>query len=398
MSAAAQTVTRDALPQAADDQLLVEHATVTLPKAGEELCGDSVRVVRRGESTIGVLADGLGSGVKANILSTMTARIAATLFEKGLPLDAVVDTLGRTLPVCRVRKLAYSTFTIVVIEPDGRAYLAEFDNPRAILLRDGEQVDMERRERRISGRTVNEASLQLEAGDFLTVVSDGVVHAGIGGLVPLGWCWANLAGYLARNSTQVDTALALANRVKKTCLHLYEDKPGDDTTVMVMMVRRPSTVTVVAGPPVDPTDDPHVARLLREARGLKVVCGGTTANLIAREWQVPLRVDLGSMAPDVPPLAYLPGVNLTTEGIITVSQALELVKCGGASRDDKGAPARLARILLAADDIHFVVGRAINPAHQNPSLGGRLALKFKVIEELRRELAEQGKHVRMTCF
>ncbi|NLN18855.1 MAG: serine/threonine-protein phosphatase [Firmicutes bacterium] len=378
--------------------IVIEHAVVCIPKDGEELCGDSTQVISRGDATIAVLADGLGSGVKASILSTMTTRIAATLFDKGLPLDAVVDTLSSTLPVCKVRNLAYSTFTIVLIEAGRAAYLAEFDNPPAILVRDGELVELVRHERRIGDHAVTEASVELEEDDFLVVVSDGVVHAGIGGLIPLGWRWENVAEYVRRNSVHMESALDLARRLEKTCRHLYEGKPGDDATVLVMRPRRPVSLTMVVGPPEDPNDDARVAELLREASGMKVVCGGTTASLIAREWQVPLRIDLDTMSPDDPPLAHMPGVNLTTEGIITISRTLDLLKSGRRIEDRREAPYRLARLLMQADDIHFVIGRAINPAHQNPDLGGRLALKFQVIEELRRELVARGKHVRTTCF
>jgi serine/threonine protein phosphatase PrpC len=386
------------LPSDQQRETVIEHAVVSMPKAGEELCGDSTQIVSRGDATIAVLADGLGSGVKASILSTMTTRIAATLFDKGLPLDAVVDTLSSTLPVCKVRNLAYSTFTIVVVEAGRAAYLAEFDNPPAILVRDGEFVELERCARQIGDHAVTEASVQLEEDDFLVIVSDGVVHAGIGGLIPLGWRWDNVAEYVRRNSVHQETALNLARRVEKTCRHLYEDKPGDDATVLVMRPRRPSSLTMVVGPPENPKDDVTVAELLREAGGVRVVCGGTTASLIAREWQVPLRVDLDTIGPEEPPLAHMPGVNLTTEGIITISRALDLLKSGKPLSERKEAPYRLARLLAKADDVHFVIGRAINPAHQNPSLGGRLALKFQVIEELRRELVAQGKHVTTTCF
>lgn len=386
------------LPASDEREFVVEHAVVSIPKVGEELCGDSVQVVSQEDATIAVLADGLGSGVKASILSTMTTRIAATLFDKGLSLDAVVDTLSSTLPVCKVRNLAYSTFTIAVVEPGRALYLAEFDNPPAILVRDGELVEMERWERRIHNYVIKEASVELEEDDFLVIVSDGVVHAGIGGLVPLGWRWDNVADYVCRNSVQQETAMGLARRLEKTCRHLYEDEPGDDATILIMRSRQPSSLTMVVGPPEDPVYDAHVAELLRQARGLKVVCGGTTASLIAREWQVPLHVDLDTIEPDEPPLGYMPGVNLTTEGIITVSRTLDLIKSGKSLRSLDGAPARLAKMLLGADDIHFIIGRAINPAHQNPSLGGRLALKFQVIEELQRELIAQGKQVTTTCF
>ncbi|HHT27963.1 MAG TPA: serine/threonine-protein phosphatase [Firmicutes bacterium] len=388
----------EAVRMTTDSPLVLDHAVVSLPKAGEELCGDSVRIVKHDQATIVVLADGLGSGVKANILSTMTVRIAATLAERGLPVEDIVDTISRTLPVCKTRNLAYSTFTIVHIDAAGYARLVEFDNPPALLIRNGELVNLVRRKRRVGTHTVIEASFQLEEGDYLVLVSDGVIHAGIGGLVPLGWQWRNLADYLCRNAEAGETAYTMAHRVEKTVRHLYEGKLGDDSTVLVLRMRVPNQLTVLVGPPENPRDDAKVAHLFKQAAGNKVVCGGTTASIIAREWQAPLSVDLSSLSPDTPPSAHLPGVNLTTEGIITVSQALDHIKSNKPIRGDQGTSAKLAKILLAADAVHFIVGRAINPAHQNPSLGGRLALKFQVIEDLQRELKKQGKNVTVTCY
>jgi serine/threonine protein phosphatase PrpC len=316
----------EAVRMTTDSPLVLDHAVVSLPKAGEELCGDSVRIVKHDQATIVVLADGLGSGVKANILSTMTVRIAATLAERGLPVEDIVDTISRTLPVCKTRNLAYSTFTIVHIDAAGYARLVEFDNPPALLIRNGELVNLVRRKRRVGTHTVIEASFQLEEGDYLVLVSDGVIHAGIGGLVPLGWQWRNLADYLCRNAEAGETAYTMAHRVEKTVRHLYEGKLGDDSTVLVLRMRVPNQLTVLVGPPENPRDDAKVAHLFKQAAGNKVVCGGTTASIIAREWQAPLSVDLSSLSPDTPPSAHLPGVNLTTEGIITVSQALDHIK------------------------------------------------------------------------
>jgi len=380
------------------DRLVVEHSLINLAKSGEELCGDCVQLAKRNGSTVAVLADGLGSGVKANILATLTARIAATMSKHGFPLEDVVDTLTRTLPECRTRKLAYSTFTIVQIADDGMTYLAEFDNPPVIVLHDGELLPLKRSERNIDGHHVAETRVQLNDGDFVVAVSDGVVNAGLGRITPLGWSWDYLAGFLCRNVDENETAQELALRIERTCRQLYGGHLQDDTTALVMKVRTPVTVMLVVGPPENKRDDAKMAALLQQYSGRRVVCGGTTAQIIAREWSAPIRVDIPIEDISVPPLAHIPGVDLTTEGIITISQTLGYIRNNNLLIGNNSTPARLARLLLGADDIHFVVGRAINPAHQNPALGGGLALKLKVIEELQREMEALGKKVQVTCF
>ena len=171
---------------------------MSLNKHGEELCGDNVVIARRPDSVIMVLSDGLGSGVKANILATLTTKIAATMLEMGASLEEVVETVGHSLPVCQVRDLAYSTFTILQIFSDGRVYLAEFDNPAVFYLHRGELTEIPKTERYIGDKKVKEARFQAEIGDFLVAISDGVVHAGIGGVLNLGWQWSNVARFLEK--------------------------------------------------------------------------------------------------------------------------------------------------------------------------------------------------------
>jgi len=343
-------------------RLYYEWGTKQLHKHGEELCGDSIAISRHAESVTLALSDGLGSGVKANILATLTTRIAMHLLENDLPLSEVVETLGDTLPVCQVRKLAYSTFAIAQFFRNGRARLVEFDAPEPILLR-------ERRCRPVPCRE-----------------SDGVLNAGIGGRYPLGWGWEQTARYLEEHAHPALSAQDLADRVAETVLELYAGTPGDDVSIVVIKVRRRLVVTLLCGPPARREADERVVRRFLGRRGLHAVCGGTTAKIFARHSGSPLEVDLETMRPDVPPAARMENVDLVTEGILTLTKANELLQ-QGARREtvrfgNDGASA-LVRV-------HFIVGMAVNPAHQNPSLPVQLGIKLAVVREMAEELRRRG--------
>ncbi|MDF2877330.1 MAG: SpoIIE family protein phosphatase, partial [Clostridia bacterium] len=177
-------------------KFFVDFATGSLNKYGEELCGDKVEFFSGKDSFIAVLSDGLGSGVKANILATLTAKIAITMLKEGLNIEEVVDTIIHTLPMCSVRKLAYSTFTIIKVDSEGMVYIVEFDNPSVFFIRDGKIKNLETTTTEINGRSIKESKFELSEKDTLVFVSDGVIHAGAGMILNLGWSWKEVANYL----------------------------------------------------------------------------------------------------------------------------------------------------------------------------------------------------------
>ncbi len=377
-------------------EIYIDTGWVGLSKHGEELCGDNVEVVKTGEAVVAVLADGLGSGVKANILSKMTAKIIATMFEKGAELKEVVDTISNTLPVCQKRNLAYSTFTIIQVKGNGEAYIVEFDNPAVIILRDGKLMQTESRENEYCGKKVKECRFKSTPGDTIVAVSDGIVHAGIGGILNLGWQWEHVAHFIEGDSKKKLSAAGLSSSLLGVCEELYAGKPGDDATVLTIQIRKLRTLTLAVGPPENPADDSLLVNLIRSEQGSKVICGGTTSIIVAKGFGGKIEVDLERLDPVIPPTGRLKGVNLVTEGIITLSKALELIKpCRMPEELPQGnnGAIDLAHYLLESDRINFVVGRAINPAHQNPNLPVNLALKMQVVNELANVLKKLGKQV-----
>jgi hypothetical protein len=260
----------------------VELYWSSLSKAGEELCGDNVRTCSDDQALIIVLSDGLGSGVKANILSTLTAQIAITMFEQGAQTDEVMATLADTLPECQTRKLAYATFAMLRVLQGSQAFLVEYDRPPIILVRHGQIVDLPKQAQPINARPVREAHFELQGGDYLVMVSDGYEHAGVGERFPLGWGWARIAERVCQLSASHPDSRALADSLAQECLGYYDGHPGDDATVVAMHVRPVVSVTIWTGPPADKALDERAVATLMGSPDTKVICGGTTAQIAAR--------------------------------------------------------------------------------------------------------------------
>ena len=377
-------------------RLYYEWGTKQLPKYSEELCGDSVAIFQHPDSLTLALSDGLGSGVKANILAMLTTRIAIYMLENDLPIGEVVQTLSETLPICKIRKLAYSTFAIAQFFSNGTARVFEFDSPSTILLRQRKLQPIVFEECTIEGKKIHESLLDLEVGDWIIFVSDGVLNAGIGGMYPLGWGWDQTARFMEEHAHPELSAQNLADKVAETVRELYADAPGDDVSVVVIKVRRKLVATVLTGPPAERSEDEAlVSRFVRRA-GRLAVCGGTTAKIVSRYLGQPLEVDLKTMTPDVPAVARIEGVDLVTEGILTLTQVNRLLQSGVQKetvwfRTDGAA--ELVRLFLDVDHVHFLVGKAVNPAHQNPELPRQLEIRLAVVREIADELRKRGKEV-----
>ncbi|MBS3950650.1 MAG: SpoIIE family protein phosphatase, partial [Peptococcaceae bacterium] len=238
--------------------LFLETYTRQLTKWGEELCGDNVEIIRTPDALTITVADGLGSGVKANILATLTTKIASTMLREGADIDEVIATIAETLPVCKVRELAYSTIAILQIRPNGESYLAEFDTPDTLLLKNDQIQELARVERVIAGRKIRESHFTLDLGDTVILISDGVIHAGVGATLYMGWQWSNVAQYVSTLSAKKHSLRSIVSSLINTCGHLYSGKPGDDATVMGVRANLPLPVTILSGPPRDRSQDGQI--------------------------------------------------------------------------------------------------------------------------------------------
>ncbi len=376
--------------------LFIESGGANICKHGEILCGDSLSVAPIGGGKLMVLSDGLGSGVKANILATLTTRIATRLMERGLPLEEVVETLTDTLPECKVRKIAYSTFTLLKVKEDGRVYLAEFDNPPTFFLKRGYISELKYRDRIIGTRKIREAHVHAEAGDWLVTVSDGEIHAGIGGLLNLGWDWEKIAKFLETQVYEDVSAQKVAQILVDQAKQLYEGKPGDDTTVGVLKIRPKRFASFMIGPPVKKEDDMAVVERFMKLPGRKIVSGGTTAGILAKFLEKDVVVDLSTMTNKIPPTGKLEGVDLVTEGVHTVNATLEILEKAkdiDSLTGMRDGASLLAREFLFADSINIFLGQAINPAHLNPNLPQEMGFKSRSVHAIASILRERGKEV-----
>lgn len=382
----------------------------SLNKYGEELCGDKVEIVHQDDCDILVLSDGLGSGVKANILASLTAKIIVTMLKEGSSVDEAVETIAHTLPICKVRQVAYSTFSILQLYHDGRAYLVEFDNPACVFIRHGQLTDLPYEVREISGKSVRECRFDTAMGDIFALVSDGVIHAGVGAILNLGWQWENVAAFFQDAAQKKLSVPRMVSSIAQVVDNLFMSKPGDDSTMLVAQIVPQKVVNLFSGPPTDKAKDETLIRDWMRGPGKKVVCGGSSANIAARVLNRQIKTSLKFTDPLIPPTAEIQGVDLVTEGVLTINRTVELLRkwqnrdvrtavSSIASFDEDNGAAKLARLLVEdCTDLHCFIGKAINPAHQNPNLPMDLSIKMHLLNELMDLMKQMGKRVQVTYY
>ncbi len=374
---------------------------------GEQLCGDHIDIVDQDEnSSVIVLADGLGSGVKASILSTLTSKIISTMLAEGIKLEECVSTIAATLPICSVRGVAYSTFTIIHLINNETAEIIQFDNPAVIFIRDGEIYDYPKTELNICDKNVLKSVVKLQEGDIMVAMSDGCPHAGIGLAYNFGWKWEDIAEFMRCMSIAGYTAKTLATMLIDEVNKEYGYHPGDDASACVVKIRRREPMNILFGPPKNRDDCDRMMSLFFSKEGKHIICGGTTSSIAANYLGKPLRASLSFERSDIPPIAEIEGVDLVTEGVITVNKVIEYAK--DVLGDNKlyeewnfkrDGASLISRLLFEeATDINFYVGRAVNPAHQNPDLPINFNIKMNLVEELSGCLKQMGKRIKVSYF
>lgn len=377
-------------------------------KNREELCGDKVEVLKTEDSSIIILADGMGSGVKANILATLTSKILGTMFREGAAIDACVETIARTLPICKEREVAYATFSILQIFRDGEAYLVEYDNPKCVFIRNKEIINYPYQERVIEGKKIREYRFHVELNDCFVLMSDGAIWAGEEETMNYNWEWDDMAAYTLKCTNETLSAARLAAMLSQVCYDLYGQKPGDDTTVAVTRVIRRQVVNIFTGPPSRKKDDERVVHDFMKQEGKKVICGGTSANVASRVLKREIVTLVKHADPKIPPMATMEGLDLVTEGVLTIGSALDLLhryenddfdEAFFDALDAENGAAKLARLLIEeCTDLNLFVGKALNPAHQNSNLPFDLSVRMNLVEQLKDCAERMGKHVTVKYY
>lgn len=370
----------------------------SLNKEKEELCGDIVKVLRTERASVLVLSDGLGSGVKANILATLTSEILATMLKQEVLLNYVIETVISTLPVCSVRHLAYATFTVVQVdEQTGKFRISNFDNPPVMRFRRGKLLPIDTRTERIADKQIEVAEGKLEPGDFLAVISDGMLQAGGGqGFDPKA-DWEQLGRWLEGvlllryQGSARQTVRGAMERVRSLCPH----GAGDDATLLGAHLRERRALMVFTGPPLERATDDAVAERVLKFAGRKVICGDTTAEIVGNYIGERVKTQEATAGDDLPALGSLTGIDLVTEGILTMARALDHLNSDGDSSalDGCNGAQRLVTELMNADAITFIVGQTVNPYYQNPQLPKAVSIRRSLVEQLAAVLRARQKHV-----
>ncbi|HAP21289.1 MAG TPA: serine/threonine protein phosphatase [Lachnospiraceae bacterium] len=379
----------------------------SLNKHDEELCGDKVEILKTEDSDIVILADGMGSGVKANILATLASKILGTMFLKGEPIEEAVETLASTLPVCKVRGVSYSTFSILQIFHSGDAYLVEFDNPGCIFVRNKKLMTIPDNIREISGRKIREYRFKVQPDDCFVLMSDGTIYAGVGELLNFGWTWESMAEYTLKCVKETKSAARIAAMLSQACDDLYQQRPGDDTTVAVARVIERHIVNIFTGPPEKKEDDERLMKDFMAAGGKKIVCGGTSSQIAARYLNQEM-TNNNDGTKDVPPTANIRELDLVTEGVLTMSHTFKLLRQFDEgdidaeffeALDADNGGARLARILLEeCTELNFFVGKANNQANYDNNQLFDISVRRNLVVQIRDAMEHMGKQVNITYY
>jgi hypothetical protein len=367
---------------------------------GERICGDVFlyRYIKEEDRVIAVLSDGMGHGVKANILATLTSTMALNFTREHKEVDTIAEIIMNTLPVCSERKISYSTFTIVDIETSGKTNILEYDNPAAIILRGREQLDPSWKKvtlskGRNSGKVLRTCSFMPGKEDRIIICSDGVSQSGMGSeQYPFGWDRDNIAYYassLVSGEPSV-SAITLAGKIV-TMAHKNDGyRAMDDISCATIYFREPRKLLLCTGPPYEKEKDTELAARVSDYKGKVIISGGTTADIIARVLGRQIVDELIFEDPELPPESFIDGIDLVTEGILTLQKVNEILKSYNNSvRLGKGPADKIVRLLMESDEIHFVIGTRINIAHQDPTLPVDLEIRRTVVKRIARLLEEK---------
>ena len=381
-----------------DSGLFIEMEAAQYTKTGQAACGDDVRflTVEKENRHLAALSDGLGSGVKAHILATMTTSMAIKFLESNVPTLEAAEIIMDSLPVCEVRKIGYATFSLFDFRLGGRARVTEMGNPGYIHLRDVNEVAPLKDEMVVSehwpDREVRECEADFRSGDRIIMCSDGVTQAGLGQRrdMKFGWRRSGVLQFVQRliASDPEISAKDLSSAIAREALNLVPGGCKDDISCVVAYLRRPRVMRVLTGPPYYREHDGDYARQALIGPEHVVVCGGTSANILERELGVKVKVSLADMRSSggLPPIGRMEGIGIATEGILTLSRVLSALEEMRSPKYEPAAARAILDMMMRHDRIEFVLGTKVNESHQDPGIPQDLELRRSVIKRITRAL------------
>ncbi|MDD3738486.1 MAG: SpoIIE family protein phosphatase [Lentimicrobiaceae bacterium] len=380
-----------------EEQFFVEVRAVQKNHDEERICGDTFLSKRILEENriIAVLSDGMGHGVKANVLSTLTATMALKFTEEYKDFRKIAEIIMNTLPECSERKISYSTFTIIDINFDGETQILEYDNPRTFIVRNKKLFDpnwetIVLESEKNYGKKLHLCKFKHQKEDRIISTSDGVTQSGMGSeKYPFGWTEENVQEYVLKlvSSDTTISASQLANKIVNMAVLNGRYKLKDDTSCLVTYYREPRKLLLSTGPPYEKVNDVRLGNIIKDFEGKKIVCGATTSDIVARELGVEIVDSFEFEDDELPPISYMPGIDLVTEGILTLSKVSDILNNYSPQyRIGKGPADLIVKMFIESDEIHFVIGTRINIAHQDPNLPIDLEIRRTVVRRIAKTL------------
>ncbi len=366
----------------------------------ERICGDVfvTRKVKEENRIIVVLSDGMGHGVKASVLGTLTATMAMNFTKEHKEPEKTAEIIMKTLPECSERKMNYSTFTIIDVEFDGTTSILEYDNPQCIIIRERKILETKPRIITFNNNTKNNKHIRLttftpKKGDRIIFSSDGIPQSGMGTpMFPFGWGMDNVGRFaidVIRQYPQI-SARQLATRILNMAYRHDGFQSKDDASCGIIYFREPRTLLICTGPPFETEDDEKLAGVFSGFRGKKIIMGATTGDIIARELNLQISDSFRFDDPELPPISSINGVDLYTEGILTLNKVEKILKAYNNNYSlGKGPADEVVRLIFESDEIQIIIGTRINIAHQDPSLPVELEIRRTVVNRVAGLLEEK---------
>lgn len=371
----------------------VEVEQAQSSKKPHDPCGDVTACERTPAATTLVCADGIGSGIRARIAAQMCASRILELLRLGFSPRKAFTAVARTMEQARDPSRPFAAFTLARVRNDGMATVVSYESPPAVLVSRRHAAALPQSPMELGGAMAMESNCYLEPGDAILVMSDGITQAGIGSRFPLGWQTEGVVRWLNDRLTDGLEVPSLPQHLLDEARRLWV-QGGDDCTVAMAHCRRGQIVNLFTGPPANRADDAHAVRRFVQSEGLKIVCGGSTAELVARVLKQRVCVEQDAKSLIAPPRYEIEGIDLVTEGAVTLNQVYNVIDEDIRELTEDSGVTELCALLQIADRVNLFVGGAKSKAAGDISFRQRgILTRDRIVPLLVEKLRAAGKLV-----